>query len=50
MQTIFNEVNMANKVVICGVDTSTLPKCNNQKLEELMKEIKRPEFFISLVL
>ena len=32
---------MANKVVICGVDTSTLPKCNNQKLEELMKEIKQ---------
>lgn len=31
---------MANKVVICGIDTSTLPKCNNQKLVELMEEIK----------
>lgn len=31
---------MSNKVIICGVDTSTLPKCNNQKLEELMQEIK----------
>ena len=43
---------MANKVVICGVDTSTLPKCNNEKLIELMKEIKngntdaREEFII----
>ena len=31
---------MANKVIICGIDTSTLPKCNNQKLTELMTEIK----------
>ncbi len=31
---------MANKVIICGIDTSTLPKCNNQKLTELMSEIK----------
>ncbi len=31
---------MANKVVICGIDTSTLPKCNNEKLVELMKHIK----------
>lgn len=31
---------MANKVVICGIDTSTLPKCNNDKLLELMQEIK----------
>ena len=31
---------MANKVIICGIDTSTLPKCNNQKLTELMAEIK----------
>ncbi|MBQ8451351.1 MAG: sigma-70 family RNA polymerase sigma factor [Clostridia bacterium] len=43
---------MANKVVICGVDTSTLPKCTSQKLEELMKEVKsgnqeaREEFII----
>ena len=31
---------MANKVVICGIDTSTLPKCNNEKLVELMQKIK----------
>lgn len=31
---------MSNKVIICGVDTSTLPKCNSQRLDELMKEIK----------
>lgn len=31
---------MSNKVVICGIDTSTLPKCNNEKLVELMKQIK----------
>ena len=31
---------MANKVIICGIDTSTLPKCNNAKLTELMSEIK----------
>lgn len=31
---------MANKVIICGIDTSTLPKCNNEKLTELMSEIK----------
>lgn len=31
---------MANKVVICGIDTSTLPKCNNEKLVELMNKIK----------
>ena len=32
---------MANKVVICGIDTSTLPKCSNQKINELMLEIKK---------
>lgn len=43
---------MANKVVICGVDTSTLPKCNNEKLNELMMLVKqgdanaREEFII----
>ncbi len=43
---------MANKVVICGINTSTLPKCNNQKLIELMNEIKngnteaREEFIV----
>lgn len=31
---------MANKVIICGIDTSTLPKCNNEKLTELMNKIK----------
>lgn len=31
---------MSNKVVICGIDTSTLPKCNNEKLESLMQQIK----------
>ena len=31
---------MANKVVICGIDTSTLPKCNNETLVELMNKIK----------
>ena len=31
---------MANKVVICGIDTSTLPKCTNSKLVELMQKIK----------
>lgn len=31
---------MANKVVICGIDTSMLPKCNNDKLIELMDMIK----------
>lgn len=43
---------MAYKVVICGVDTSTLPKCDNKKLNELMERIKqgdmiaREEFII----
>lgn len=43
---------MAYKVVICGVDTSTLPKCDNKKLNELMTRIKqgdmiaREEFII----
>lgn len=32
---------MANKVIICGIDTSTLPKCNNEKLLELMEKIKQ---------
>ncbi len=32
---------MANKVVICGIDTSSLPKANAQKLSELMTEIKK---------
>lgn len=31
---------MANIVVICGVNTSTLPKCTAKELEELMKKVK----------
>lgn len=43
---------MSNKVVICGIDTSTLPKCSEEKLTELMSKIKsgdkdaREEFVI----
>lgn len=43
---------MSNKVVICGIDTSTLPKCTNEKLTELMTRVKsgdkdaREEFVI----
>ena len=43
---------MANKVVICGVDTSSLPRCNNETLVKLMIKIKngdedaRAEFII----
>ena len=36
---------MANKVVICGIDTSTLPKCTNEKLTELMHKIKQGDKF-----
>ena len=32
---------MANKVAICGVDTSTLPKLKNEELVELMKRVKQ---------
>lgn len=32
---------MANKVVICGIDTSSLPKASSQKLTELMLKIKK---------
>ena len=32
---------MANKVIICGIDTSTLPKCNNETLVNLMQKIKQ---------
>lgn len=31
---------MANKVIICGIDTSTLPKCTNDELNQLMAKIK----------
>ena len=31
---------MANKVTICGIDTSTLPKLDNKQLEELMTKLK----------
>ena len=32
---------MANRVTICGLDTSTLPKLKNNELVELMKKIKQ---------
>ena len=32
---------MANKVIICGVDPSTLPRCNKETLNELMLKIKQ---------
>ncbi len=32
---------MANKVAICGVDTSTLPKLKNDDLMELLKRVKQ---------
>ena len=32
---------MANKVVICGIDTSTLPKCTKEHSELLLKQIKQ---------
>ena len=31
---------MANKVVICGIDTSTLPKCSQEELLKLMQKVK----------
>lgn len=31
---------MSKKVVICGIDTSTLPRCTNVELTQLMQEIK----------
>lgn len=32
---------MANKVIICGVDTSSLPRCNKETLNNLMAKIKQ---------
>ena len=32
---------MANKVVICGIDTSSLPRCNSETLTKLMEKIKK---------
>ena len=32
---------MANKVIICGIDTSTLPRCNKETLNQLMEKIKQ---------
>lgn len=32
---------MANKVCICGIDTSSLPKSTNKELMEVMEEIKQ---------
>lgn len=43
---------MSNKVVICGIDTSTLPKCSSEQMMNLMQKIKsgdssaREEFVI----
>ena len=31
---------MANKVLICGIDTAKLPRATNKELTELMQEIK----------
>ena len=31
---------MANKVLICGIDTSKLPRASNEQLMGLMREIK----------
>ncbi len=36
---------MANRVAICGVDTSTLPKLKNEELMELMKKVKKGDEF-----
>lgn len=44
---------MANKVFVCGVDTSTLPKLKSSEMEQLMKRVKqgdelaRDEFVIA---
>ena len=44
---------MANRVFVCGVDTSTLPKLKSSEMEELMKRIKegdelaRDEFVVA---
>lgn len=32
---------MANKVIICGIDTSSLPRCNKETLNDLMLKIKQ---------
>lgn len=32
---------MANKVTICGIDTTTLPKLSNEQIDELMIKIKQ---------
>ncbi len=36
---------MANKVKVCGVDTSTLPKLTNEQLTDLMKKVKQGDEF-----
>ena len=44
---------MANKVIVCGVDTSTLPKLKSAEMMELMKRVKdgdelaRDEFVVA---
>lgn len=32
---------MSNKVVICGIDTNSLPKCTNEKSNQLLSAIKQ---------
>lgn len=32
---------MANKVIICGIDTASLPRCNSETLNNLMLKIKQ---------
>lgn len=36
---------MANKVVICGIDTSTLPKVSNEQMIELLKKYQSGDNF-----
>ncbi len=36
---------MANKVVICGIDTSTLPKVSNEQMIELLKKCQSGDNF-----
>lgn len=50
---IYKRLNMANRVVLCGVDTSKLPKLKSAELEKLMKKVKegdelaRNEFIVA---
>ena len=50
---IYKRLIMANRVVLCGVDTSKLPKLKSAELEKLMKKVKegdelaRNEFIVA---